>query len=88
MIAKHPAVHQIAMIGVPDKRLGEKSCACVVLRDGKSLTMPELNDFLLELGIAKFKLPEFLQILKALPMTPTGKVQKFKLKDDFLTLPN
>jgi non-ribosomal peptide synthetase component E (peptide arylation enzyme) len=88
MIAKHPSIYQIALIGVPDKRLGEKSCACVVLREGKSLTLSELSEFLIGLGIAKFKLPEFLQIMKALPMTPTGKVQKFKLKEDFLSSPN
>jgi cyclohexanecarboxylate-CoA ligase/acyl-CoA synthetase len=84
MISQHPAVLRIALVGVPDPRLGEKSCAFVVPREGKSLTLKELTDFLDGMGIAKYKLPEFLRIIDELPMTPTGKVQKFKLKEDYL----
>ena len=84
MIAKHPAIQRIALVGVPDRRLGEKSCAFVVLRSGKSLTVEELTGFLDGFGIAKYKLPEYLVAVDELPMTPTGKVQKFKLKDDFV----
>ena len=84
MIAKHPAIQRIALVGVPDRRLGEKSCAFVVLRSGKSLTLEELTGFLDGIGIAKYKLPEYLAVVDELPMTPTGKVQKFKLKDDFV----
>ena len=83
MIAKHPAVVGNVLVGVPDRRLGEKSCAFAVLREGKSLSLEELITFLDGLGIAKYKLPEYLRILTELPMTPTGKVQKFKLKDTF-----
>ena len=84
MIAKHPAIQRIALVGVPDRRLGEKSCAFVVLRSDKSLTLEELTGFLDGIGIAKYKLPEYLAVVDELPMTPTGKVQKFKLKDDFV----
>ena len=84
MIAKHSAVVAVALVGVPDRRLGEKSCAFVVVREGKTLTLDALIQYLDGFGIAKYKLPEYLQILKELPMTPTGKIQKFKLKDDFV----
>jgi len=83
MIARHPAIQQIALVGVPDRRLGEKSCAFVVLRPGRTLTLDELTGFLDGEGIAKYKLPEYLSIVEELPMTPTGKVQKFKLKEGF-----
>jgi non-ribosomal peptide synthetase component E (peptide arylation enzyme) len=84
MISKHPDILRIALVGVPDKRLGEKSCAFVVLREDSSLTLKDLAGFLEGLGIAKYKLPEYLRVVDELPMTPTGKVQKFKLKEDFL----
>jgi non-ribosomal peptide synthetase component E (peptide arylation enzyme) len=54
-------------------------CACVVTRGGAGLTLPELNDFLLQRGIAKFKLPERLQLLDELPTTQVGKVSKPRL---------
>lgn len=84
MILKHPAVQRVALVGVPDRRLGEKSCAFVVLRAGKTLTLEELVGFLESLGIAKYKLPEYLRLVPDLPMTPTGKVQKFRLKEQFV----
>jgi len=84
MIAKHFAVYAVALVGVPDRRLGEKSCAFIVVREGKTITFDALIHYLNGLGIAKYKLPEYFQILKELPMTPTGKIQKFKLKADFV----
>lgn len=84
MIARHPSILRIALVGVPDKRLGEKSCAFVVLRPGKTLALEELTGFLDGLGIARYKLPEYLSIVDELPMTPTGKVQKFRLREDFV----
>lgn len=83
LIARHPAVASNALVGVPDRRLGEKSCAFVVLRPGATLTLAELTAYLDGVGIAKYKLPEYLRVISELPMTPTGKVQKFKLKDLF-----
>ena len=84
VIARHPDVLRVALVGVPDRRLGEKGCAFVVPREGKNLTLEDLTGFLDELGVAKYKLPEYLRLVEELPITPTGKVQKFKLKDDFL----
>ena len=61
-------------------RLGERVCACVVLRPGESLTLDELVLFLRD-KIATCKLPEFLHLAGTLPRTPTGKVQKGPLRD-------
>ncbi len=84
-IGKHHAVLQVALVGVPDQRLGEKTCAYIVLRPGRRIDLDGLVAFLESQGVAKFKYPEYLRIVDALPMTPTGKIQKFKLKERFVT---
>jgi acyl-CoA synthetase (AMP-forming)/AMP-acid ligase II len=65
---------------VPDARLGERLCACIVPRAGESLAFEEMVGFLRG-KIATYKLPEYLEILDDLPRTPTGKVQKGPLRD-------
>ena len=80
MLYQHPKVLEAAAVGVPDPRLGERVCACVVPQSGESLTLDELVAFLTG-KIATYKLPEFLHLLDALPRTPTGKVQKGPLRD-------
>lgn len=89
ILVEHPKISRIALVPIPDDRLGEKGCACVVLRDAVTLNLSELTDFLIERGVAKYKLPEFLVLLPELPMTASGKVQKFQLRDSILdgTLP-
>jgi acyl-CoA synthetase (AMP-forming)/AMP-acid ligase II len=78
VIAAMPHVHEVAVVGLPDDRLGETTCACVVT-DGVGLSLQEVVTFLREQGMAPFKLPERLAVLDALPRTPSGKVQKFQL---------
>ena len=80
VLYQHPKVLEAAAVGVPDPRLGERVCACIVPRPGESLTFEELIAFLRN-KIATYKLPEFLRLLEALPRTPTGKVQKGPLRD-------
>jgi acyl-CoA synthetase (AMP-forming)/AMP-acid ligase II len=80
VLYQHPKVLDAAGVGVPDPRLGERVCACIVPRPGESLTFEELIAFLRN-KIATYKLPEFLRLLEALPRTPTGKVQKGLLRD-------
>jgi cyclohexanecarboxylate-CoA ligase len=81
LIFAHPDVAEVAVVGVPDPRLGERACAVVVPRAGATLTLPELVEYLLARGMAKTYLPERLEIVEALPRTPSGKIQKFKLRE-------
>jgi 2,3-dihydroxybenzoate-AMP ligase len=79
LILSHPGVKNVACIAVPDPDMGERMCACVLLRDGAGLTFTELNTFLMGKEIAKFKLPERLEILQDFPLSTFGKVSKKKL---------
>src|SRR5207249_7507479 len=74
LVLTHPAVRNVACIPLPDPVLGERMCACVIVHDGASLTLAELTDHLLELGMAKFKLPERLELMEDFPLSPFGKV--------------
>ena len=80
VLYEHPKVLDAAIVGIPDHRLGERVCACIVLRAGECMTLEELVVFLRD-RIAHYKLPEFLHLLEDLPRTPTGKVQKGPLRD-------
>src|SRR5213075_2310418 len=76
LILMHPAVQNVACVPMPDAALGEKMCACVILRRGQSLTLPELVRFLQGHEIARFKLPERLEVLDDFPVSTFGKVSK------------
>lgn len=81
LILGHPAVLNVACVPVPDPVLGERMCACVLLRPGRRLTLPELTEFLLAEEMARHKLPEQLATLHALPLSPVGKVAKKRLAE-------
>lgn len=77
----HPDVTQVAVVAYPDERLGEKACAVVVPKPGTTPSLTELTEFLrAERKIAPHKLPERLVLVDELPMTATGKIQKFLLR--------
>jgi cyclohexanecarboxylate-CoA ligase/acyl-CoA synthetase len=81
-LSAHPMVSEVAVVGYPDERLGERACAIVVPADGATPTLRELTDFLRqERQIAMYKLPEKLVLVDTLPMTGSGKVQKFRLRE-------
>ena len=79
-LAAHPAVHEVAVVGVAHERLGESLAAVVVPEPGHELTLAALCEFLSARGISKFKLPEHLVLSSSLPRTPSGKIQKVLLK--------
>ncbi|WJR76776.1 AMP-binding protein [Bradyrhizobium sp. NP1] len=81
VLYKHPAVAQVAIVAMPDQRLGERPCAYVRLRAGTSLTLPDVQAFLGAQGVSKSFMPERLEIIEEMPMTATGKVQKFVLRE-------
>ena len=80
LVESLPAVVQCAIAPVPDERLGERACCYVVPRPGESVTLEAICDFLLGHGIAKFKLPERLEVVEEMPLTPTRKVIKGRLR--------
>ncbi len=81
LLYKHPAVTEAAVVGYPDERLGERGCACVVLRAGMALDLAALQAYMQECKVAKQYWPERVIVLPALPRTPSGKIQKFKLRE-------
>jgi cyclohexanecarboxylate-CoA ligase len=82
LLTAHPAIRAVAVVGMPDERLGEKVCCYAVLSPGQALALPELTDYLLAQGLAIQKVPERLEIVPELPMTATGKIQKHVLRAD------
>ena len=81
LILSHPAVQNVACVPVPDPNLGEKMCACLVLKRGAQLEFTELVDFLKGKEIAKFKLPERMLVLDDFPVSTFGKVSKKALSE-------
>lgn len=79
LILSHPAVQNVACVPMPDPNLGEKMCACVILKRGAALALPELVAFLHAKEIAKFKLPERLEVFDDFPVSTFGKVSKKSL---------
>ncbi|HVV07973.1 AMP-binding protein [Amycolatopsis sp.] len=83
LLTGHPAVAAAAVVGMPDRRLGERICLYLVPRPGhEHLTLDDIKDFLLGQGLAIQKMPERLEIVSELPMTATGKIQKHRLRAD------
>ncbi|MCE8052800.1 AMP-binding protein [Halomonas daqingensis] len=79
---QHPAIQAVALVGRPDERLGERLCAYVTLKEGvESLTLTDVTAFLSERQVTRQYQPEFLVVLDELPRTPSGKIQKFKLRE-------
>jgi fatty-acyl-CoA synthase len=76
----HPSIEDVQVIGVPDARFGEELCAWVKLRPGADLTIEELRDYCTG-KIAHYKIPRYLRVTDEFPMTVTGKVQKFKMRE-------
>jgi non-ribosomal peptide synthetase component E (peptide arylation enzyme) len=79
LIVAFPEVQRVAVVGLPDERLGERMCACVVLEPGSTLELATVVERLEAGGLAKFKLPQRLAVLEALPTTASGKVQKHEI---------
>lgn len=81
VILRHPSVSQVAVVAYPCERLGERGCAVVVLENSSEpLGLEDLKDFLEEIGLAKFKWPERVEIVKALALTKAGKPDKAEMQ--------
>jgi len=81
LLYTHPKIAGVAIVGMPDPRLGERACAVVIPREGQTLTLVEIVRFLEQHELARQKLPERLELVSEFPTTPSGKIQKYKLRD-------
>ena len=78
-LMNHPAIAEVAAVGVPDERAGERVKVCVALRQGAAATESELKNFCRE-NLPAFMIPDYFQFLEELPKTATGKILKTELK--------
>ncbi len=77
---RHPAVLDVAVVGVPDAKYGEAVCACIRLRDGATATEEEIREFC-HGEIAHYKVPKYVRFMDSFPMTISGKVQKYLIRE-------
>ena len=80
---RHPKIQDVQVIGVPDARYGEELCAWVRLRDGESATVEEIRAFC-QGQIAHYKVPRYVKFVDGFPMTVTGKIQKFLMRQHMI----
>jgi len=78
LLYEHPKIVQVAIVGAPDPRLGEKNCLCAIVKSDTTLTLDEVVAFL-KGRVADYKLPEALVVMNDFPMTPTGKIRRPEL---------
>ncbi|MBM3557130.1 MAG: AMP-binding protein [Alphaproteobacteria bacterium] len=81
LLYRHPRIQDVAVVAMPDPRLGERACAFVTSKDGKPLSLAEITAFLGGEGMAKAYWPERVEVIEAMPRTPSGKIQKFRLRE-------
>ncbi|MBS3997937.1 MAG: AMP-binding protein [Hydrogenophaga sp.] len=77
---RHPAIQDVQVVGVPDQKYGEELCAWVIVKPGQTLTEEAVREFC-QGRIAHYKVPRYIRFVDAFPMTVTGKIQKFKIRD-------
>jgi len=80
MLSDHPAVSQVAIVGVPDERMGEVGYAFVVTRPGRTIDADELTAWCRE-RMANFKVPRHVEVVDAMPLNASGKVLKYELRE-------
>lgn len=81
VLLRHPKVRTVALVAAPHERLGEIGCACVIPEDGETPTLDDLCAFLAAQQVTRQFWPERLELMTEFPMTPSGKVQKFQLRE-------
>ena len=80
-IYTHPAVQDVQVIGVPDKKYGEEAMACIILKEGQSVTEEEMRAYITA-SLARHKVPRYITFTDAFPMNAAGKVLKYKMRED------
>jgi fatty-acyl-CoA synthase len=80
-IYTHDKVKDVQVIGVPDEQYGEEICACIILKEGESMTEQEMKQYILD-HMAKHKVPRYIDFVDGFPMNAAGKIQKFKMREN------
>ena len=80
-IYTHPDVQDVQVIGVPDKKYGEEAMACIILKEGKSVTVEEMHNYITA-SMARHKVPKYIEFVKSFPMNAAGKVLKYKMREE------
>ena len=80
-IYTHPDVQDVQVIAVPDQKYGEEAMACIILKEGASVTEGEMHDYIAS-HLARHKVPKYIEFTDAFPMNAAGKVLKYKMRED------
>jgi len=80
-IYTHPAVRDVQVIGVPDKRYGEEIMACIILKEPGTVTVEEMTNYI-KASMARHKVPRYIEFVDAFPMNAAGKILKYKMRQD------
>jgi len=80
-IYTYPAVRDVQVIGVPDKKYGEEAMACIILKEGESVDEPQMREFITK-SLARHKVPKYIAFVDSFPMNAAGKVLKYKMREE------
>ena len=80
-IYTHPDVQDVQVIGVPDKRYGEEAMACIILKEGRNVSEPEMRAYITA-SLARHKVPRYIEFVDSFPMNAAGKILKYKMRED------
>ncbi|GAK05161.1 long-chain-fatty-acid-CoA ligase [Geomicrobium sp. JCM 19037] len=85
LLLQHASIKEVALVGVPDERMGEKACAFITLNPNGTFTYEMMVTYLEEQNVAKYKWPEYIELVPELARTASGKIQKFRLLEQWKT---
>ncbi len=80
-IYTHPDVQDVQVIGVPDRRYGEEAMACIILKEGRTVSEPEMRQYITA-SLARHKVPSYIEFVDSFPMNAAGKILKYKMRED------
>jgi fatty-acyl-CoA synthase len=80
-IYTHPAVKDVQVIGVPDKKYGEEIMACIILKEPDSVSVEEMSAYI-KASMARHKVPKYIEFVKSFPMNAAGKILKYKMREE------
>ena len=80
-VTRHPKVRDVQVIGVPDQQYGEEIMACIILKEGETMTVEEMKQYILD-HMARHKVPRYIDFVEKFPMNAAGKILKYKMREE------